>query len=291
MTRRLLALLLLTTFCAACSKKSETGTPVATPTVTLSKPAAPIESPVDITYKFVVAPDAPTLPRNYRVFVHFSDASGHQLWTDDHLPPTPTSEWKPGSTIEYTRTMFIPKVPYTGDTTIDLGLYLPGVDDRVPLKGNAIGKYAYKVGTLGVQPQVTNTLVLFHDGWHEEEIVRDSPGVEWRWSKQTSTMRFRNPNRDVTFMIDLDQPQADLPMPQHIELRAGTTTLDSFTVTPGDHLVRTVNIPAAAIGPAETAELTMTVDPTFSPAYLPGSQNRDVRTLGVRVFHAYIQPK
>jgi hypothetical protein len=92
-------------------------------------------------------------------------------------------------------------------------------------------------------------------------------------------------------MIDLDQPQADLPTPQRVQLQAGATTLDSFSLTPGERAVRTVNIPAAAMGNSDTVELTLTVDPTFSPAYLPGSQNRDVRTLGVRVFHAYIQPK
>ena len=111
MHRRLLAAVLATALCGACSKQTDDAAPVAAPTITLGAQAVPIESPVDITYKFTVAPSAPTLPQNYRVFVHFNDASGQQLWTDDHLPPTPTSEWKPGSTIEYTRTMFVPKVP------------------------------------------------------------------------------------------------------------------------------------------------------------------------------------
>jgi|1185.fasta_scaffold226433_1 hypothetical protein len=291
MHHRLLAILLLTAFCAACSKEGDNAAPVATPTVTLSKHAAPIESPVDVTYKFVVAPNAPQLTRNYRVFVHFSDTSGHQLWTDDHVPVTPTSEWKPGSTIEYTRTMFVPKVPYTGETTIDLGLYLPAVDERVPLAGTPAGKRAYRAGTFEVQPQVSTTLVLFHDGWYDAEVVRDSPGVEWRWSKAAATLRFRNPNHDVTFMIDLDQPQADLRNPQQVQLRAGGATLDSFSLAPGERVVRRVKIPVAALGKSDTVELTLTVDPTFSPAYLPGSTNRDVRTLGVRVFHAYVQPE
>ena len=290
MLRQLLAALLVVT-CAACSGKADEATPVATPALTLAKSAVPIESPVDITYRFQIASNAPKLSQNYRVFVHFNDASGQQLWTDDHMPPTPTSEWQPGATMEYTRTMFVPKVPYTGEATIDMGLYLPQGGERLALNGTTVGKRAYRVGTLQVQPQMSTTLVLFNEGWHQVEVVPDSPGVEWRWSKQQATLRFRNPGRDVTFMLDLDQPQADLKSPQQLQLRAGTTMLDSFTLAPGEHAVRRVDVPASALGGVETAELTLTVDPTFTPAYLPAAQNKDMRTLGVRVFHAYVEPK
>jgi hypothetical protein len=224
------------------------------------------------------------------VFVHFNDPSGQQLWTDDHMPPTPTSEWKPGATIQYTRTMFVPKVPYTGETTIDIGLYQPNGNERVALSGTVVGKRAYRVGTFEVQPQGANTLVLFTGGWHDAELVPESPGVEWRWSKSESTLQFRNPKRDVIFMLDLDQPQADLPEPQHVELRTGDMVLDSFTLTPGERAVRRVAIGSGSLGSSENVELTLAVNPAFSPAYLPGGKSKDVRTLGVRVFHAYIDP-
>jgi hypothetical protein len=290
MLRRLLAALLLLTGSAACSRPADEAAPVATPAIALATAAVPIESPVDVTYTFQVAPNAPPLTQNYRVFVHFNDASGQQLWTDDHQPVPPATAWKPGATIRYTHTMFVPKVPYTGETTIDMGLYLPGTDERVPLTGTAVGKRAYRVGTLQVQPQMSTALVLFNEGWYQAEVVPDSPGVEWRWSKQQATLRFRNPNRDITFMLDLDQPQADLTAPQQLQLRAGATTLDSFTLTPGERTVRRVDIPMATLGGSDTVELTLTVDPTFTPAYLPAAKNKDVRTLGVRVFHTFIQP-
>ena len=46
----------------------------------------------------------------------------------DHYydPPTPTSEWKPGQTVEYTRTMFIPSYPYVGAAKVAAGMYTPG---------------------------------------------------------------------------------------------------------------------------------------------------------------------
>ena len=57
------------------------------------------------------------------MFVHVLDPTGEQLWTDDHLPAPPTSAWKPGQTVEYTRTVFVPNYPYIGEATVRLGLY------------------------------------------------------------------------------------------------------------------------------------------------------------------------
>src|SRR5829696_3091025 len=54
---------------AACRKKETPAPSVATPTVTLSHDRAPLGSPVDVTYKFVVANDA-RFTEDYRVMVH-----------------------------------------------------------------------------------------------------------------------------------------------------------------------------------------------------------------------------
>ena len=67
------------------------------------------------------------------MFVHFLDADDEQMWTDDHDPPTPTTAWKPGQTVEYTRTMFAPVYPYVGQAKIVAGLYDPANGDRVKL--------------------------------------------------------------------------------------------------------------------------------------------------------------
>ena len=39
------------------------------------------------------------------------------------------------------------------------------------------------------------------------------------------------------------------------------------------------------------AELKISVDKTYVPAALPGSNSKDPRELGVRVFHAFIDPR
>src|SRR5690348_15429918 len=91
---------------AGCHGKQENEPAVATPSLAFSKDRAPIGSAVTITYKFAVAPGA-KIDKDYYVFVHVLDLDGEQMWTEDHLPPTPTSQWKPGETVEYKRTVFV----------------------------------------------------------------------------------------------------------------------------------------------------------------------------------------
>src|SRR3954454_9754069 len=89
-----------------CGRKTEPEPPVATPTVTLSSERVPIGSPLKLTYRFDVAPSA-KIDGDYWVFVHVLEPDGEQLWVDDHVPPVPTSAWKPGQKIEYTRMVFV----------------------------------------------------------------------------------------------------------------------------------------------------------------------------------------
>ena len=133
--------------------------------MSLSRPKVALGSPVEVTYKFTVAPDAPALGQR-RVFVHFLDADEELMWTDDHDPPTPTTEWKPGQTIEYTRSMFIPSYPYVGAAKIVAGVYSPGNNERLKLSNEDRGDRSYKVVDFELLPQTENIFVIFKDGWH-----------------------------------------------------------------------------------------------------------------------------
>ena len=108
---------------AACRRKEAPAPPVATPTVALNHDRAPLGSPLEVTYKFVVANDA-KFGEDYRVMSHIVDADGQMMWDDDHSPPVPTTQWKPGQTVEYTRTVFVRVYPYVGDSAFKLGLFL-----------------------------------------------------------------------------------------------------------------------------------------------------------------------
>src|SRR5215207_7720494 len=120
---------------AGCGPGEPPAPAVATPSVTLSRTKVPLGAPVDITYRFVVAPDAPAFAENNRVFVHIVDTDEKLMWTDDHDPPTPTKEWKPGQTIEYVRTVFVPVRPYIGGASVHVGLYSPASQQRLALSG------------------------------------------------------------------------------------------------------------------------------------------------------------
>ena len=50
-------------------------------------------------------------------------------------------------------------------------------------------------------------------------------------------------------------------------------------------------ISAAQLGTKDVVDIKIAVDKTFVPAVITNGASRDPRELGVRVFHAYIQPK
>jgi len=282
-----LTLSIALTICA-CSKKQDDAPPVATAAVTLSRPAAAAGSPIDVSYRFTVAPDMKPLNDDYVVFAHFVDRDGELLWTDDHRPPTPVREWKPGEVIEYTRTMFVPKVPYTGETQVDVGLYSPQSGSRLPLGGQNAGLRAYRVATLNLAVQNDTPFVVFKSGWHQTEV--EAVGTEWQWSRKEGVLSFRNPKRDAQLLFDADQP-VKTAEPQTVQLRIGPAVVDSFVLRPGDRVLRRVNLGAAELGAADTVDMTVAVDRTFVPASIPELKSRDTRVLGIRVFHAYVQPK
>ena len=143
----LIAFVTLASVFAACRSKQPEAPPVATPSVALARSRVALGSPLDITYTFVVADNA-HFDQDQRVMVHIIDADEELIWTDDHNPPKPTTEWKPGQTIQYTRTIFVPPCPYIGEATIQIGLYSTATQKRLPLRGEDMGQRAYKAANV-----------------------------------------------------------------------------------------------------------------------------------------------
>jgi hypothetical protein len=275
----------------ACGRTEDTAPPVATPTVTIARAEAAAGSPIDIQYRFAVAPNAPAFADDYWVFVHFLDRDGELMWTDDHEPPRPTPQWKAGETIEYTRTMFVPKFPYTGPTNVEVGLFSPKTGQRLPMAGETTGQRSYLVSSFELGLSNDNQFVVFKDGWHPTEIADDQVGTEWQWSKKEATLTFRNPKRDVTFYLQVDRPVNPFAEPQHVELRVGDAVVDRFSIGTNRMELRKFPISAAQLGTAETAAMRIVVDRTFVPATIPALNSNDPRELGVRVFRAYIEAR
>jgi hypothetical protein len=283
------AALVLASSLAACRKKESPAPPMATPSVSLNHEKTPLGSPIDITYKFVVASDA-TFTEDLRVMVHVVDADEELIFAFDHNPPVPTTQWKPGQTVEYTKTVFVPIYPYVGEATIQVGLHSTSTQKRVTLVGDDAGQHAYKVAKLQLQPQTENVFTVFKEGWHPGEIAEHNATVEWQWTKKDATLSFKNPKKDSAFYLDLDNPGSVFNEAQQVTVTLGGQVVDEFTLQPKQPQLRKVPLKAAQLGTGDVAELVISVDKTYVPATLvPGS--KDPRELGVRVFHAYIDPR
>jgi hypothetical protein len=273
-----------------CRRKDTPAPPLATPSVTLNHDKAPLGSPLEITYKFVVANDA-HFTENLRVMLHVVDTDDELMWTDDHNPPTPTTEWKPGQTIEYTRTVFVPVYPYVGEATLQIGLYSTATQKRLPLDAIDMGQRAYKIARIQLQPQTENVFTMFKDGWHPAEVAEKNAQVEWQWTKKNATLAFKNPRKDCVFYFDLDNPGSVFTETQQVRVSLNGGPVDEFALTPKHQILRRIKLTAAQLGSADMAELEISVDKTFIPAALSAANAKDPRELGVRVFHAFVDAR
>ncbi len=275
---------------SACGNSTDTAPAlVAMPEVTLDRVEAPVASPIEMSYRFVALPGT-ALSKDYTVFVHFLDADGEIMWTDDHQPSVPTSQWKPGMAVEYPRTMFIPKFPYEGQTFVEVGLYDPSTGERVRMEGESTGQRAYRVASFRLRLQSDAPFLVFTDGWHQAEVSVEGTGIEWQWTRQEGILAFKNPMRDALLYLQLDQPVVDHGA-HHVEVRLGSTVIDAFDLKQGQREVRKIAIAKEQFGTADTVTMSIAPDKTFVPAAIPALRNTDTRELGVRVFRAYLQPK
>jgi hypothetical protein len=239
---------------------------------------------VKLTYKFVVAPDA-RIDADYWVFVHVLDPTGELLWTDDHLPAPATSAWKPGQTIEYTRTIFVPNYPYIGEASVRLGLYDRATGNRLTLNAQEISRKEYLVTKFQLQPQSENIFLIYKDGWHPAEVATDNAASEWQWTKKTATISFRNPRKNGMFYLEYDARTDLFTPPQQVALRIGDQTIGTFAADSRDRKLLMFPITPAQFGAGDMTELVLDVDRTFAAG------SGDTRELGIRVFHAFVEAK
>ena len=272
-----------------CSTPEDTTPAVGTMQVSLSRAKVALGSPVEVTYRFTLAQNAPSLGAR-RVFVHFLDADEELMWTDDHEPPTPTSDWKPGQTVEYTRSMFIPSYPYVGAAKVAAGMYSPASNERVKFSNEDRGDRSYKVVDFELLPQTENIFVIFKDGWHPAEVVTEGAGrTEWQWTKKDATIAFRNPKRDVTLVLQVDNPAAGPNSAQQVAVQIGDQVITTIRLSPTASPVLKFPVTAAQLGTGDMVEMKFTADKTFVPALESSMKSGDPRELGARFFHVFIQ--
>ena len=273
---------------SGCQASDPAASPMVTPTITLSRSKVVLGTPVDMTYKFVVAPNA-KFTADERVMVHFGDQDDQLMYTDDHEPPRPTTSWKPGETIEYTRTFFTPAYPYVGEASVEVGMFAASEKLRVPMAAPDTGHRSYKVAKFQLLPQTEGVQLIYDLGFHAVEGAAAN-GTGWHWTKHDAMFAVKNPKKDCVLYLDVDNPSALLNAPQQVTVTLAGATIDQFTLQPEKGTLRKTAIPAAAWGTADNVELKLSVDKTFVPAQLsPG--NKDPRELGIRVLHAAVVPQ
>ena len=262
--------------------------PAAAVTVDVDRVAVPLGAPLDLRFRFDVAPDlAADLTGDHRVFVHFLDDRGELLWAEDHEPPVPTSEWRPGQSVEYERRVKIPTYPYIGEAVIAVGLH-SSVGPRVPLAGTHLGQFAYRVAAIRLDPQHESSFVTYGDGWHSEEFSADGRR-QWRWTSGRAVISFRNPHRDARLVLEFDGRPDLFDSPQRLSLAVGDRVFRELTIDTNGVRYHVEEISAADMGIEDVVELELRVEPTFVPARVR-DDSRDTRELGVRVYYLYFEP-
>jgi len=270
-----------------CSK-TDTTPPVAAVAVTLNKSRAAVGAPVEFSYRFEALPGA-SIQTDYRVFVQVKDADGEIVWSDDHYPAVPTSTWKPGQVVEYTRTSFVPARVATGEVTAFVGLY--NDDQRLPLKGPGSGREpadrSYQVATLQVAPESEKVFLIYKNGWHKEEAPANAEDP-WKWTQQSAVLAFENLKADLTLYFDYDaRPDVFSDGPQTFTLTLGNQVIQTVRADSEERRLLRIPVVAQALGTGNLAELRIDVDKTFVPANLPAG-GRDDRQLGIRVYHVFV---
>ena len=67
--------------------------------------------------------------------------------------------------------------------------------------------------------------------------------------------------------------------------------LDTHTLASNEEVIRRIPVTAAQFGEGENVDVTIEVNQAFVPAQTPAAKSSDPRELGIRVFHAFIEPK
>jgi len=128
-------------------KRPEEGAPLAVEPVAAELRAAGARE-FSVSYRWrVKAPPR----KDWRVFVHFTDASDAIRFQNDHDPSPPTSKWAAGEVVQGP---FAVKVPegLAGTFQLRIGLYDPQGGSRAALEGPQDGAFRTTLGRLSVSP-------------------------------------------------------------------------------------------------------------------------------------------
>lgn len=267
--------------CGTCDEEfASVADAVSTLTVTASRPSVKRGAPIELTYTFTPLKAIAQVQGTFVVMAHFVDANGRVRWIDDHPPSMPTSEWRAGLPVSYTRTVFAPDTMPLGPLSLQAGLYSPDSQTRLALSAKEISDRAYEVASVTIEAA---DAYEFGQGWFDREGT-PTDGVRWRWTSKQATFGFPNLRKDAVLYIDAGT-LANRPEPAHVTVTIRGRAIATFDLRPDARDVRRIPLSAAQLGGDDRCALVLAVDRTWSPADLSRGASSDARQLGIRVFN------
>jgi hypothetical protein len=169
---------------------------------------------------------------------------------------------------------------------VRLGLYDQPSGKRLVLNAPEVSRREYLVAKIQVLTSSERpTYLIYGDGWHPGENDKINPQNEWKWTKKTAALSFKNPKKDSTFYIQYDARPDLFNPPQQVTLKIGDQLVGQFTGDQKLPTVLTFPLTAGQLGSADMVNLAIDVDRTFKPG------GTDPRELGIRIFNIYLEPK
>jgi hypothetical protein len=251
------------------------------PECSLVPPRVPAEDALALEYRWTVRPGAKRLGAGYRSFVHFVDASGVLLFTDDHDPIPAPETWQPGNTYTYDRIVLVPDIP-PGRIEVRMGLFSEK-GGRVTLQGTSRGHGEYLAGTLEVLPKTARAPIVYGDGWYRPEAPAGDPFVVRRWMGREAWARFRNRRQDVVVFLSAETTHT-FPEPPVLTLALGNRGV-TLPLTTSDVFLERVRFRAQDLGEDRWAELRLALSESFVPKLLGLSDDTRDLSLWVRGLH------
>lgn len=236
-------------------------------------------APITITYRFRALPGAvDRLDPERRANVRFVDDEGEALWSDDHWPPVPTTEWRPGEVVTYTRSLLVPVDVPPGPVEILLELSDPAVDRAVTLQvqGRAVNSPA-SVASLEILPEpLVSALPRYGEGWHE-------PGPNGRWNRGEGRLYFARPHGETVLHLEIDGRPDIFDLPQVVEILVAGNVVDSFPLRTNQPYRRLIPLLPSQLGTENPVEVLVRADRTFDADDLRRDPDRWDGSRGVRL--------
>jgi len=255
------------------------------PKLQINKKSAEMGTPVEMTYSFSTKKDYVPLKRDLTVFVHFLDPKGNIRFQDDHVPPKPTSTWRPNGNYNYTRTLFIPKNIPQGEYTVTMGIYAPDKGERIDLDAPKQNHREYDMGKVMIEIPPQEPIIQYVKGWYDPESIPTDVSTHWRWISKEAVMKVRNPMADALLYFKADGVPERFKEPQMVTLTVGEWS-DTFPINSNQLFLKKYNISKDKLGTDKMLEVKVSVDKTFVPA--DDKVSADTRELGLRVYELYL---